>query len=265
MDLKEKYGQTALVAGASEGLGAAFSRYLAAAGFNLVLVARRPGPLQKLADKLAENHNVETTCIPCDLSANDAAQKIENALKGRQVDVLVYNAALTFIGPFLNDTEEHTSQIAEVNVLTTSKLVRRFGEKMVSRGRGAIVLMASLAGFQGSGYLSMYAATKAFNRVFAESLWYEWKDKGVDVMACCAGATSTPNYLNTEPGKTGIFAPPLQKPEQVVKECFKKLGRKPSHLTGRANRLVSFLMHRVLPRKTAVKIMGDSTRNIYRI
>ncbi|MBN1927202.1 MAG: SDR family NAD(P)-dependent oxidoreductase [Prolixibacteraceae bacterium] len=265
MELKNKYGQTALIAGASEGLGAAFSRYLADAGFNLVLVARRPGPLQKLAEELAKNHKIETSCIPCDLAANDAAQKIEDALEGRQVDVLVYNAALSFIGPFLDDTEEHTDQIVQVNMFTTSKLVRRLGEKMVTRGRGAVILMASLAGFQGSGYLSMYAATKAFNRVFAESLWYEWKDKGVDVMACCAGATSTPNYLNTKPGKTDFFAPPVQRPEQVVNECFKKLGKKPSHLTGRANRLVSFLMHRVLPRKMAVKIMGDSTRNIYRI
>ncbi len=82
-------------------------------------------------------------------------------------------------------------------MLTPLDMLHTFGGKMLARGRGGIVLMASLAGFQGSGFLSMYAATKAFNRIMAESLWYEWKDSGVDVIACCAGATSTLNFIET--------------------------------------------------------------------
>jgi short-subunit dehydrogenase len=136
---------------------------------------------------------------------------------------------------------------------------------MLKKGKGAIILMASLAGFQGSGFLSAYAASKAFNRVLAESLWYEWKNRGVDVIACCAGATSTENYIRTNPGKTSIFAPRVQRPEEVVKECMKQLGKKPSFVSGWGNRLAGFIMENILPRKIAINIMGDNTRKMYRL
>jgi short-subunit dehydrogenase len=122
-----------------------------------------------------------------------------------------------------------------------------------------------LAGFQGSGFLAAYGASKAFNRVLAEGLWYEWKDEGVDVIACCAGATSTPGYIATQPEKSSLFAPKVQKPEEVVAECMQKLGKRPSYITGRGNRIASFIMQRVLPRKMAITIMGDTTRKMYRL
>jgi uncharacterized protein len=140
-----------------------------------------------------------------------------------------------------------------------------FGEKVLTKGKGAVVLMTSMAGLQGSGYLSVYAATKAFNMILAESLWYEWKNIGVDVTACCAGATATPGYKNTIPEKTGLFTPRVLEPEEVALECFKKLGKQPSFITGRGNRIASFIMHKILPRKMAVNLMGDTTRKMYRL
>jgi len=117
----------------------------------------------------------------------------------------------------------------------------------------------------GSGYLSVYAATKAFNRILAESLWYEWKESGVDVIACCAGATATPGYKNTRPEKTGFFTPRVLEPKEVADECLKKLGKQPSYITGRGNRIASFIMQKILPRKMAISIMGDTTRKMYRL
>jgi short-subunit dehydrogenase len=111
----------------------------------------------------------------------------------------------------------------------------------------------------------MYAATKAFNRVLGEGLWYEWKGKGVDVISCIAGSTSTPGFNNSNPGKAGMLAPRVQSPEEVAGECLKKLGKKPSVITGRGNRLASFLMQKILSRKMAVKIMGDNTKKMYRL
>ena len=125
--------------------------------------------------------------------------------------------------------------------------------------------MTSLAGLQGSGYLSVYAATKAFNRILAESLWYEWKNREVEIIACCAGATATPGFINTNPEKSSIFAPEILKPEAVAKECLRMLGKKPSFITGRANRFASFIMQKILPRKMAVNIMGDTTKKMYRM
>jgi short-subunit dehydrogenase len=136
---------------------------------------------------------------------------------------------------------------------------------MLKTGKGALIMMASLAGFQGSGFLAAYAATKAFSRVLAESLWYEWKSRGVDVIACCAGATATPNFINTKPEKTGFFAPRVQSPEEVVRECMNQLGKKPSFVIGRGNKLASFIMQKLLTRKMAINIMGDTTRKMYRL
>jgi uncharacterized protein len=265
MNFKEKYGKTALVAGASEGIGAAFATILAAAGMNLVLVARRLQPLQMLAGRLENDYKVWTTCISCDLGKPDAVQQLQEALDGREINMLVYNAALSYIGPFTGNSPENNFLMAQVNVLSPLKLVGVFGERMVKKGKGAIILMTSLAGVQGSGYLSVYAATKAFSRVLAESLWYEWKDSGVDVIACCAGATSTDNYIKTNPEKTGIFTPKVLTPEEVAAECLKKLGRQPSVITGRGNRIASFLMQKIMPRKMAISIMGVTTRKMYRL
>jgi short-subunit dehydrogenase len=265
MNLKQKYGITAMVAGASEGIGAAFATFLAAEGMDLILIARRLQPLQQLADLLEDKYKVNVICISCDLSDINATQQIMEELNGREISLLIYNAALSYIGPFIRNSAENHSRAAQVNMITPLNMVHLFGGKMVIKGKGAVVLMTSMAGLQGSGYLAVYAATKAFNRVLAESLWYEWKNSGVDVIACCAGATATPGFNNTHPEKTGFFTPRVLEPEEVVHECFKKLGRQPSFITGRANRIASFIMQKILPRKMAVNIMGDTTGKMYRL
>jgi len=254
-----------MVAGASEGIGAAFATFFAAEGMDLVLIARRLHPLQQLADLLENKYKVNVMCISCDLSGENALHEIEEGLNGREISLLIYNAALSYIGPFIKNSAENHSMAVRVNMITPMKMVRLYGEKMLTLGKGGIVLMTSLAGFQGSGYLSVYAATKAFNRILAESLWYEWKNSGVDVIACCAGATATPGFKNTHPEKTGFFTPRVLNPEEVVNECFKKLGKRPSFITGRANRLASFIMQKILSRKMAINIMGDTTRRMYRL
>jgi hypothetical protein len=100
--------------------------------------------------------------------------------------------------------------------------------------------------------------------VLAESLWYEWKSRGVDVIACCAGATATPNFIRSNPEKTSMFAPRVQRPEEVVEECFQRLGKQPSFISGWGNKIASFIMQKLMPRKMAVNIMGDTTRSMYR-
>lgn len=265
LNLKEKYGKTALIAGASEGIGAAFAKMLAAEGIDLVLVARRLQPLEKVADMLERNYNVKVTCINCDLSEMDAAEQIAARLEGREIDILVYNAALSYIGHFEKNPVENHSLAAQVNMITPLKMVHLHGGKMVEKGKGAVILMSSMAGLQGSGYLAVYAATKAFNRVLAESLWYEWKNYGVDVIACVAGATSTPGFISSNPEKNLAFAPRVLYPEEVAEECLRKLGKQPSFITGRSNRIASFIMRRIFPGKTAVNIMGDNTKKMYRL
>jgi short-subunit dehydrogenase len=264
MDLKQRYGTTAMVAGASEGIGEAFATFLARDGFDLVLIARRPQPLQQLAEKLESTYNIKVTCITCDLSEEDAVAQIVERLNGMEINLLVYNAVQSYIGPFMKNTREKHLQMARLNMITPLNMIHRFGEEMLAKGRGAIILMASLAGFQGSGFLSMYAATKAFNRILGESLWFEWKNSGVDIIACCAGATSTPGFKNSNPEKSSLFAPRILAPDEIPAECFSKLGRQPSCITGRGNRVASFIMQKILPRRTAINIMGETTKKMYR-
>lgn len=265
MSLKQKYGSCALIAGASEGIGAAFATQLAAAGMDLVLVARRKEPLEQFAKELIQQYGVAVDIICCDLALTSATEHMQNALQGRTINLFVYNAALSYIGPFEKNSIEHHHQIAQANMVTPMQLTQQFGTQMLHEEKGAIILMASLAGFQGSGFLSAYAATKAFNRVLAESLWYEWKNRGVDVIACCAGATATPNFIKTNPEKTSFFAPRIQHPDEVVKECLAKLGTTPSFITGNGNKIASFIMQRLMPRRLAITIMGDTTRQMYRL
>lgn len=261
--LKEKYGSLALIAGGSEGIGAAYAHYLAAAGFDLVLIARRQSSLEDFAQAMRLQYQVQVDSICMDLAQPDAAQKLATQLDGREIGIMVYNPGLSYIGRFEERPLEVHREIMQTNMLTLLELIHHFGHRMLKRGRGAIICMASLAGFQGTGFIATYAATKAFDQMLAESLWYEWKGRGVDVIACCAGATATPNFLNTRPAKQHFLAPKVQQPEDVVRECFKHLGKRPSFISGRANKWATFFMVRVLSRKKAVQTMGDTTTRMY--
>ncbi|NJM26685.1 MAG: SDR family NAD(P)-dependent oxidoreductase [Bacteroidia bacterium] len=262
---KERFGTTALVAGASEGIGFAFAELLASHGLNVVMIGRRERTLADAASRLRDSYPAGITTLVCDLSTDDAARQIADATCSMQVDVLVYNAAMAHIGPHLALSHEAHAQMVNTNVVAPLALCNHYGAPMVQRGRGAIVLMSSLAGFQGAGYLSLYGATKAFSRVLAEGLWYEWRTKGVSVMACCAGATDTPNYARSKPGKLGWLAPRIQQPHEVAHECLEKLGSVPCLVTGGGNRWASFVMTKLFSRKRATIIMGNATRNLYNI
>ena len=263
--LKENYGSLALIAGASEGIGAAYAHYLASHGVDLILIARKKDQLEQFGAALTLQYGVHTKCIQEDLSSLDASMRIREAVKELEINILVYNAGNSYIDKFENKAISVHQEIAFTNMITPLNLIHHFAPQMLKQGKGAIILMASLAGFQGTPFIATYAATKAFDRILAESLWYEWKDRGVDVIACCAGATATPNFLNTKPGKQNFFAPKVQQPEEVVAECFKRLGTTPSFITGRANKIASFFMQRVMSRKKAVNVMGDTTKEMYRI
>jgi len=262
-DFTARYGPWVIVAGASEGLGAAYAEELAARGLSLVLVARRAELLQSLASNLSTKYNAETKIIPLDLSAADAVEQIAENTKDVEVGLLVYNAAFSAIGPFLErPIEDHLKEI-NTNAFTPLKLIYLFAECMLARGRGGIVLMSSLSAFQGSAYISTYAATKAFNIVLAEGLWEEWRERGVDVLVCVSGAVKTPNYVASEPEQTGGLGDMTMNPDQVVREALNALGKGPYIIPGRMNRISSIIMRHLLPRKAAVKFMGRILKNMY--
>jgi hypothetical protein len=259
-DLRSAYGPWALIAGASSGLGAEFAAQLAAVGLNVILVARRAEPLEELAATLRSTHGVEVRTASIDLAAPDLQERARACAEGLEIGLLVYNAAYSCIGPFLGQSLDDKLRILDVNCRGPLVLAHEFGNAMAARRRGGIILMSSMAGIQGAPMIATYGATKAFDRVLAEGLWEELGAHGVDVIACCAGATRTPTYEASKP----VGQPPLiMESGPVVTETLAALGKTPSFIPGMANRAAGFLMERFFPRFAAIRTMGKATRKMY--
>jgi short-subunit dehydrogenase len=261
-DFRARYGPWAVVAGASEGLGEAYATQLAALGLHLVLIARRGPILDSLAARLASQHGVRTRTLALDLARADAGTAVEEATGDLEVGLLVYNAARSVIGPFLDrPLQDHLDELA-ANTRAPMTLAFTLGRRMVERGHGGIILMSSLASSQGSPLTANYAATKAYNRILAEGLWDELRRQGVDVLACLAGATRTPGYIASAPKRAGMASATMT-PRAVAAEALAALGHRPFVIPGRGNRFAGFVMQRLLPRRTAIGIMGRVLRGMY--
>lgn len=186
-------GQTALITGASSGIGAALAARFAAGGFNLVLVARRPGPLRALAAQLAAGHGVKAWVMPADLSQPDAPAALAAALRRarRRIDVLVNNAGLLEHGGFVAHAGAAHQQLIDLNVSGLTAMLAQFVPAMLRRGQGRVLNVASIAAFQPVPLLAVYAATKAYVLSLTESLSEEHKGSGVSFTALCPGITDT--------------------------------------------------------------------------
>jgi short-subunit dehydrogenase len=245
---RERYGSWAVVAGASVGLGEAFARRLAGHGLNLLLIARGQPALDILATDLRAAHGVEVRVLATDLARSDLATVVQNLTADLEVGVLVYNAAFSTIGPFLDQPVEDHLRVIDVNCRGPIVLAHLLGRAMAGRKRGGIVLMTSTA------------ASKAFGLLLAEALWDELSASGVHVIACRAGATRTPGYAASKPRPSRV---PLLDPNFVAEKTLAALGHGPSIVPGAFYRFSAFVMDRLLPRRMAIRIMGRATRKLY--
>jgi len=252
---KEKYGQYALVAGGSVGLGSAFAEAIAKRRLDLVLIARQEDRLKALAARLKELYEIDVIYISADMADFENVKKSIIDLKV-SIGLLVYNAAFAPIGLFENTSEGHLALSTAVNVKTPLLLTKLLSASMIQKKRGGIVLMSSLAGAQGSPKIAAYAATKSFNTILAEGLWKELKPHGIDVLACCAGAVLTPGY--EQAGKDRP-APGTLKASVVAEQTLDALGRGPVMIPGLINKIGHFILKRLLSRKAAINIMSKNT------
>jgi short-subunit dehydrogenase len=187
------YGPWALIAGGSEGVGEAFAHQLAEAGLDLVLVARNEGPLQAVAQAVRRRHGVEVETLAVDLLAPEALARLRAVTDDREIGLLVYNAgANTYGHDFVSGDLERMRAVLDLNVTRQLELTHHYGALMKQRARGGILLVGSLAGYVGVPELTVYAAAKAFARVFAEGLWLELQPHRVHVLHLVLGATRTP-------------------------------------------------------------------------
>ena len=257
--LLKRYGPWALVAGASEGLGAAFATALAEAGFSLVLVARRAAALEVLGDELRQRFGVTVEVRALDLGSADLEAQLNTIATEREIGLLVYNAALSIIAPFLDTPIADKQRILDVNTRGPLICAHVFGQRMAARGRGGIILLSSLTAFWGSAWVATYGATKAFNLSLGEALAHEFGERGIDVLVSCAGATSTPNFVRVLAGQKG---PSAMSPEDVARQTLDALPKRGAFVPGLFNRFAQFLLTRLMPRRAAVRIMAGQTRGL---
>ncbi|MCV7077022.1 SDR family NAD(P)-dependent oxidoreductase [Mycobacterium szulgai] len=187
-----RYGPWAVIAGGSEGVGAEFAKRLARDGINLVLIARKPGPLHDTAEQ-CRRLGAQVRTIEVNLVAPESVSRISAETGDLEVGLLIYNAgANTCRAQYLDAELADVGQVIDLNVTRMLELVHHFGRPMRARGRGGILLVGSIAATYGSMRQAAYTGVKAFSRLFAESLWLELRDHGVDVLELVLGVIRTP-------------------------------------------------------------------------
>jgi short-subunit dehydrogenase len=257
-EFPSRYGPWAVVAGASEGLGAAFAEALAARGHHLVLLARRADALESFAEQLRAARGVTVRPVVCDLGDASFEGTLARATADLDVGVAVYNAAYSFVAPLLSRPLADALRVVDVNVRGPLVFLHTLVPAMIQRKRGAVVLMSSLAGFQGSPKLAAYAASKAFNTILGESLWAELAPHGIDLVVSAAGAIRTPNYAKTLKRE----APGTLDASTIAERSLSALGRGPLVVPGATNKLATAVLRRLLPRTSAIGIMGKSVSDL---
>ncbi|MGW0175043.1 SDR family NAD(P)-dependent oxidoreductase [Rhodococcus sp. NPDC003322] len=227
----KRYGPWAVIAGGSEGVGASFAVQLAESGVNLVLIARKPEPLRETADR-ARALGVQVRTLSLDLTESSSIAEIISATADVEVGLLVYNAGANSYGSeFVLGELDRFRTVIDLNITAQLALVNHFGAKMRAAGRGGILLVGSLSGYMGGFHQGVYGGAKAFGRIFAESLWLELRDHGVDVLELVLGVTRTPAMqragLNFDlPGML------VSDPDDVAREGLEHLADGPVWIAG---------------------------------
>ena len=255
----DKYGPWCIVAGSCQGIGRACAEEAAARGLNIVLVDNRADLLPGVAADLGDRHHVDTRMAHIDLAGDDTAGRIEQAMADLDVGLGIYCAARSLVGAFLDrDLDDHAAAL-RVNCAGAQTLAHVLGRRLRRRGRGGLILVSSMAGFQGTGWVASYAATKAFDRILAEGLWWELGQAGVDVLALAPGMTDTEGLRSDNPR---MDPNGLQTAAEVAAEALDALGTTPVHICGADNRQTQKSLGD-LPLPELLQVMGASTKSLY--
>lgn len=252
--LIKRYGNWALITGASSGIGFEFSRNLAIQGFNLILVARRSELLNTHASTFKENYNIDVRVVAIDLTEPNAVQSLYDDVSDLDIGLVIPSAGVDEMGEFLTKDYADLERMIKLNVNIPTELVHKFGNKLSSRKKSGVILISSLFGYQGIPHFSTYAATKAYILMFGEALNVELKQKGIDVLVLSPGLTDTPfaHSLEMNLSLLPMFA---QKPKSVAMTGLRNLGRSATVVPGILNKLYAW-ENRLLPRSWPVKLFG---------
>jgi short-subunit dehydrogenase len=254
-------GRWALVTGASAGIGVALARELASGGTNLVLTARRQDRLEHLTRTLQHNHNIQTEVFSADLAQPDAPEKIRALTdsKGLAIELLINNAGFGKYGEFAKVDVCRSLEMVQVNCAAVVHLTRLFLPEMIQRRRGDILILASTAAFQAVPYISTYAATKAFDLLFAEGLAEEVRPYGIRVCALCPG--STESEFHDVAGQREFAAKHRQEPaEKVARTGLAALAAGKSYVISGFGNYLGAQSQRLVPRSIVTRVAAKMFR-----
>ena len=253
--------KSALVTGASAGIGLALAAQLAAGGANLILTARRRERLETLADRLSRQHDVHIKIFPADLRLPAVPEDLFafTEEQGIVVDLLVNNAGFGTYGRFYTSESERELAMVQVNVAAVVALTHMYLPKMIERRRGDILIVSSTAAFQALPYLATYAATKAFDLLFAEALAEEVSAFGVRICALCPGPTAT-EFQAVAGDPRRLYAYRTESAAKVARVGLRALSRgKVCAISGIGN-YMSAQTHRVAPRRLVTRLAAKFLR-----
>lgn len=248
MTFAERYGPWAVVTGAAAGIGRAFVRELAQRDVATLAVDRDRDGLDRLRAELPR-----TRTLTLDLCRADVAAIVEEELSGLEIGLLVNNAGAAVTGPLLDHDPDAEADVLHLNARAPLLLTRLLAPGMRQRGRGGLVFVASTIAFNGGPWLANYAATKAWNVSFADSLAVELGPSGVDVQCVAPGMTATASLAGSM-DLDRLRVPPLT-PLDVARASLGALGRQGLVVPGAVNKVSTFLSRRVLPRRLRHAIM----------
>ena len=254
-----RYGPWALVLGASNGIGLAFARQIAEQGVNVVLVARSAGPLEEAAAGIAGATGVETRALALDLTADDMLEQLVAGTEDLDIGLVVYNAGADRVDYFLRRPPTHADFIVRLNCVGPTRVAYHFGQRLTARGSGGLLLVSSLAALSGCAGTAVYSASKAFDQLLAESLWFEWAPFGVDVLCLLAGVTDTPSFRNAgaDPEQyAGMDA------ADVAREGLENIANGPTWVAGESNRAM-FDAVCTVPRRDMVTAVSGMVRDMW--
>lgn len=250
MNKRERYGPWAVITGASDGIGRAIAKHVAAEGFDVVVAARREAKLQELAGELERSYGVKTQVVAVDLGQTTGVAALLDATDGMDVGLAVLAAGFGTTGPFADTATADELEMIAVNITAVAQLTQSFAARMTARRRGGIVLFGSILGWQGVPGQANYAATKAYVQNLAEGLHRELKPRGVDVLSVAPGPVHTGFAA-----RAGLTMKSAAAPEVVAKAMWSSLGRRVTVVPGRQAKFLTASL-KMLPRRYRSIILG---------
>lgn len=254
--MRARYGEWALITGASAGLGVEFARAVAREGMSCVLTARREDRLNDLAAELEKRHRIETRVIAVDLASAEGADRLAEACGDLEIGVVVNNAGFGYSGRFDKQDADRLRELVMVNCAAPVVLISRLLPGMLERGRGAVIITGSVAGRQPLPLHGVYSATKAFDMLLGESLYVELRDAGIDVLVLEPGSTETEfQEIAGEIPHSG------QSAAEVVEVAMAALGQQPTVIAGWWNWARAMVPARIMPRSLVSYVAHDTMKN----